>query len=104
MYLGHPIVYEKTFPFLVNPETGSRLYLDGYIEKFNLAIEYDGIQHYFYTPFFHKTIDDFIYRQKLDKLKETILLENNIKLIRFRFDEPISIENIKRKLKELIII
>lgn len=104
LYLNSPVIFEKTFDFLVNPDTGARLYIDGYIEKYNLAIEYDGIQHFFFTPYFHKSYEDFEYRQKLDKLKNDILTDNGINIIRFRFDESISLNHIKKRLSETINI
>lgn len=102
LYLNVNIDKEKTFNFLVNNDTGSKLFVDGYIEKYNLAIEYDGIQHFQFTEFFHKTYDDFLYRQKLDKLKDELLESNGIKLIRFSYNEPLTIEHIKEKLDNLI--
>jgi hypothetical protein len=66
---------------LINPKTGENLELDGFSEEHNIAFEYNGIQHYEMTPFFHKTQEDFIKQQERDKIKKELCCENNIKLI-----------------------
>lgn len=73
--------------FLRNPETGKNLEIDMYNKSLNLAIEYQGIQHYQFTPHFHKTTDDFISQQKRDKLKKELLAHNGIDLIEIPYDE-----------------
>lgn len=40
--------------WLKNPITGHCLELDCYNEKLKIALEYNGEQHYKYTPIFHK--------------------------------------------------
>jgi hypothetical protein len=45
--------------FLRNPESGKSLELDCYDEEYNIAVEYNGIQHYKYPSAFHKTEKDF---------------------------------------------
>jgi very-short-patch-repair endonuclease len=78
--------------------------LDGYFEEYKLAIEYDGIQHYEYMQKFDKKYDDFIKRQERDRIKDKLCKENRIKLIRIRYDEPLTEEYLKQKLiKEGII-
>ena len=80
--LDEPLV--KTKPkFLTYPETGSRLELDGYSKKLNLAIEYDGIQHFEYNPYFHRNYQDFLSQKKRDEYKTLTCLEHGVKLIRF---------------------
>lgn len=56
-------------------------------------IEYDGIQH-FERTFFSKTKEDLEKIQFRDKLKDNYCKENNIKLIRIKYDEKITLERI----------
>lgn len=95
--------FEKSFDWLRNKETNCKLKLDGYFEKYKLAIEYDGIQHYKFYPQLDKTENDFIKRQERDKLKDNLCKEHNITLIRIRYDEKLSSNLIKQKLKEFNI-
>ncbi len=90
--------FEKTFNWLINPKTNYKMRLDGYFEDLKLGIEYDGIQHYEYTPGLDKTYDDFLNRQKRDKIKDQLCKENGVKLIRIKYDEPLNEEYLKQKL------
>lgn len=67
--------------FLRNHTTGKNLELDMYNPYLNLAIEYDGIQHRKYTPFYHKSYDDFLAQQSRDSLKKKLCQEYNLDLI-----------------------
>jgi len=78
-------IFNKPFPkvrplWLKNKE-GNNLELDGYNEELKLAIEYNGIQHYEYVHYFHKTLEAFEKLKDHDKLKAEICAENNISLI-----------------------
>ena len=68
--------------WLKNPTTNRCLELDMYNESIALALEYDGAQHAVYTPFFHRSHEDFEYRQQLDRLKDKICKEHGVTLIR----------------------
>lgn len=76
------------------------LFVDFYIPKINLAIEYDGEQHVRYSKFIHKTYDNFIELKERDILKNKLLEEHNIKLI--RIDYKTSYDNIESILSEII--
>lgn len=45
--------------WLINPKTNRRLELDMYNYHNKLAIEYNGLQHYIYPNYYHKSINDF---------------------------------------------
>lgn len=67
--------------FLKSTETDCNLELDCYNEDLGLAVEYNGRQHYEYTPKFHKTIDNFKSQQWNDEYKAKLCKLNNINLI-----------------------
>jgi hypothetical protein len=75
--------------WLVNPATGERLELDCYNPDIvtplgkGLALEYDGIQHSQYTPYFHRHGPvEFVYQTKKDSFKNLICKQKGILLIR----------------------
>jgi hypothetical protein len=79
-------IFMQEFPstrpdFLVNPYTGKNLELDCYNADLRLACEYNGKQHYMYTPFFHNSEEDFIKQVYRDNLKKRLCYENDIELI-----------------------
>lgn len=48
-------------------------------------IEYDGEQHFNFTPFFHKKLSDFKRQQEWDRRKNEYCIEHNILLIRIPY-------------------
>lgn len=60
-------------------------YFDFYLPDFNLVIEYNGIQHYDFNPYFHKTIENFNYRVFKDKQKKETCLNNNINYLSIKY-------------------
>ena len=84
------VVFEKLFgqPFprkhpkwLINPETGHRLELDGYDQELGIAFEYQGPQHYIhFEDYFHKK-RGLEKQKKMDELKRELCKKNNVKLI-----------------------
>jgi hypothetical protein len=60
-------------PFIsCSPTFLGRLQLDGYCKKYELAFEYNGIQHYTFQPFFHKTYEGFDSQLKRDYRKKEL--------------------------------
>lgn len=68
---------------------------DFYLPKYNICIEYDGEQHYKSIEYFGGE-NGFLYRQINDKIKNEYCNNNNIRLIRIRYDE-----NITEKLNQI---
>lgn len=79
LYPTFDIIYEYQLYDL-----GQRI--DIYIPSLAIAFEYMGIQHTKFTPFFHKTVQDFIDQQELDRKKREYLLLHGIKQIDIQYD------------------
>ena len=62
---------------------------DFYLPDYNVCIEYDGIQHFEPRDYFGGQ-NAFKERVKLDGIKTTFCLMNNIKLLRIRYDEDVN--------------
>lgn len=69
---------------------------DFYLPEHNILIEFDGSQHYFNKGKLWGGEDGLKTRQKNDAIKTQYCLDNNIKLIRIRYDE-----SIEERLKEI---
>jgi hypothetical protein len=67
--------------WLKNPLYGKNLELDCYNEQMRLAVEYNGIQHYKYTPVFHKKKGDLAYTRYKDRLKADMCRANGVRLV-----------------------
>ncbi len=102
-------IFGKPFPksrpdMLRNPVTGGsyNLELDCYNEELKLACEYNGIQHYQFTPFFHRNKDAFENQKYRDYMKRTMCRDNGITLIEVPYNVKLEeIENyIRNKLKD----
>lgn len=65
-------------------------------KKLLFLIEFNGKQHYIKDDFMHKTENDFLLRQLLDKMKQDYCIKNNIPLYIIRYDE-----NITERLQEI---
>lgn len=68
-------------PQFKNHITNQALELDCYNERLRLAVEYNGEQHYRYTPAFHKTRDAFHNQQYRDEMKQKMCQDNGIQLV-----------------------
>ena len=66
--------FKKIRPdWLKNFKTEKNFELDFYCEELKLAIEYQGLQHEEYVPFFHNNdINNFYIQQENDKFKKKV--------------------------------
>lgn len=94
--LGYKVEEEKSFCWLKTIR-GHHLFLDLFLPDQSIAIEYDG-QHHYKLSLGYDTWGDVKYRQKLDKLKDSLCESNGINMIRFKYDENLSQEYILYKL------
>ena len=93
--------FNKARPnFLNNPVTGGNfnLELDCYNEELQIAVEYNGVQHYKYTPYFHKNNEAFFNQKYRDDMKRRMCKEQNIILIEVPY--TVKLENIERFIKD----
>ena len=79
-------IYKVEFPkarpdFLINPQTGYNLELDGYNCDLQIAFEYQGIQHYVYPNIYHKSLEEFNYQRQKDDFKFEVCDKAGIYLI-----------------------
>lgn len=79
-------IYNKKFPsirpkFLKSPMTKKCLELDCYNAELKIALEYNGQQHYTFTPHFHKSKRDFYSQVHRDDWKRKRCRELGIRLI-----------------------
>ena len=61
---------------------------DFYLIDYNICIEYDGLQHYKEIKSWGGN-SQFIISKKRDNIKNEFCLNNNIRLIRIKYDENI---------------
>jgi len=80
--------------FLNNPVTGGtyNLELDCYNEELQLAVEFNGRQHYEYVPFFHKNKEAFLNQKYRDEMKRRKCYERGILLIEVPYTEEKKLE------------
>lgn len=84
-------VPQKTFPTCKNKRL---LPFDFYLPEFNTCIEFDGLQHFISLPYFNGD-DGLSQRIKHDTIKTNYCSQENIRLIRIRYNQ--SVEEILSK-------
>lgn len=99
-YLGESPNREFTFDWLRNPLTNRKLPIDAYFPKHNIAIEYNGPQHYQIDNLYTKTQEDLDYRQNLDKIKYQLIIDHGVNLVVVHFKDIINDEYISQAIKE----
>jgi len=84
--------FPKIRPKWLKVDNGSYLELDGYNDELKIAIEMNGIQHYYEIKHFHRKEGDFQKRLEYDRIKVEKCKEMGIKLIIIPYD--VEYENI----------
>lgn len=85
--------FKKPFPkcrpdWLKNPVTANNLELDCFSSELNLAVEYNGRQHYEFVPKFHKTKNDLYNQKYRDDIKKRLCYKNGVDLIIVSYKIP----------------
>jgi len=82
-FLFHKPFTSQRPDFLRNPVTGGNhnLELDCFNREMNLAVEYNGVQHYKYSPYFHKSNEQFMNQKYRDDMKRRICKDKGVTLI-----------------------
>lgn len=96
--IGESPVKEKTFDWLINKATGQKLRIDAYYPNSNIAIEYNGPQHYYIDGKLTKDQEALEYRKTLDMIKYDLIKQHDIHLIVIHFKDKITDEYINKKL------
>ena len=93
----HNIIFQqqKTFDACRFEDTNRPARFDFYLPEYNLLIEYDGQQHFYYTNSGWNNKENFEKNQQHDNFKNDWCKNNNIKLIRISY-----LDNIEDKLKQ----
>lgn len=78
------------------------LFLDIFLPHLNIAFEYDGRQHYEYNEHFHGSREAFLAAKKRDVAKTIACEQNDITLVRIRYDDPMTREFILERIDEAL--
>lgn len=81
---------------------GERLKLDVYCPKYNLAAEYHGRQHFYYTQRFFDSKYEFEQAQKRDQRKLELCKQNGIALIVFRYNDLLTEQSVYDRMLDAI--
>lgn len=93
--------FNKARPSIMyNKVTNMNLELDCYNSELKIACEYNGKQHYVYTPYFHTNIDKFRAQQYRDYMKSILCEKNGITLITVPY--TVKIEDIESYIKNIL--
>ena len=87
-------IHQKEFDNCIDKR---RLSFDFYLPDHNLCIEYDGIQHFESIDFWGGN-DNLKYIQEHDKIKTDYCKNNNIKLIRIKYDRKLNQQKVLDKI------
>lgn len=76
--------------------------LDFNLPELRLGIEYDGEQHFDKELYEKLYGEGFEAQVKRDRLKDNLCRRKNIKLVRIKYDEPLTKTHIKKRLKDFL--
>ena len=62
---------------------------DFYIPKYNICIEYQGVQHFKVDGFINRTEEELLLRNHLDKIKYDYCVNNHINILFINYDDEI---------------
>ena len=94
------INYEDQYTFKNQPKHLSRCQFDFYLPKYNLVIEYHGIQHFECREKFYNHFFELLDRGKMDYEKMKFCKNNNINFFEIHYDQDI-IDKLTKLVKHL---
>ena len=97
LYKEYEVIYQYK-PYFLQSKKGGQMSYDIFIKNLNIAIEYQGKQHFEPVKFFGGE-KSFIETQKRDLLKKQLSLENGVKLVYIYYWEKITEKLIEQKIK-----
>ncbi len=92
-------IEENAHPEWLISKNLTRLELDIYIKEINTAFEIQGVQHFQFTPYFHKSISEFEEQKYRDEEKKYLCSGKGVKLIEVvtELDIDIAIKEMYKK-------
>ena len=101
---GIPMLRNTRPSWLANHLTGKCLELDIWLPSCNIAIEYDGPQHWAFPNPYHKNKHEFDKQLQYDRLKERLCVSKGVKLIRVKSmdNTPLEVRHVMRELELLV--
>lgn len=90
------IEYKVQYPVKLEQQMFARnnLRIDFYLPKHNTFIEFNGLQHYEFSPYFHESEDDFQKQVERDERLKDYCRKNKINLIVIKYNQIDKIEKI----------
>lgn len=85
-YYGKSNVFTGFHPLWAITSKGVLYEYDIFIKP-NILVEYNGVQHYVYPNYFHKTKEEFLEQVRRDNRKARLARVNGYKLIVFKYNE-----------------
>ena len=100
MYKEYNVIYQHR-PFFLHTEKGGQMSYDIFISGLNIAIEYQGKQHFEPVDFFGGE-EGYKKTFERDKLKRKLSEENGVKLIYINYWEDVTMELIRSKIENVL--
>ncbi len=103
--LGFPeFKREKRFNWLRSPITNCHLRVDVFYQEYKLCVEFDGEAHFRPVRFLpnQDPEKEFEKVRLHDSIKNELIPKHGLKLLRFRFDEPLTIEHVRERLSQFV--
>lgn len=99
--IGEEPIKEKRFKWLYYKRANNKLRIDAFYENLNLAVEYNGPQHYFIDGHYTKSQKDLERKQEIEKYKIKLLQDHGIKVIVIHFKDKVDEQYVKDALSSV---
>lgn len=102
IYKEYQVIYQMRPFFLRSSISGGQLSYDVFISEINVAIEYQGLQHFQPVDFFGGE-ESFLKQVERDREKRELSEKNGIKLVYITYDDVITKELIKERVEATLL-